>query len=235
MGMRRAGLALVWVAAATLFLAGCGGNDEQRRAAFISFLQTRVLDKPGVHVPQLTDEERDRFGPYADQYAIITDFNKTMDQSVSPKLSAAMGAGSITSLADVVTHRAKLQTAKAGIDAMGSALGDTLARADAAHAKLDQPADLKGVYDKAYDRLVTQPASALKDVVPVMDTVLGEAIDLGRYIDEHRSSVRISGPMVETGDPAVQSAINEKLQSLQTSQRAVQSAQARMQAVVYGR
>jgi hypothetical protein len=117
---------------------------------------------------------------------------------------------------------------------MGSALAGALAQADASHAKLDQPADLKPVYDKAYDRLVTEPAAAFKSIVPVMDKVLGEAIAMGQYIDEHRASVRLSGPMIETSDPAIQSAIGDKLRSLQSNQQAVQAAQARMQAVVYG-
>lgn len=233
MGMRQANLPLVWIVIATLFLAGCGGNEAQR-TAFVNFLQTRVLDKPGIHVPQLSDEERSQFGSYADQYAIITDFNKAMNESVSPKLSAAVRSGAITSLEDVVTQRARLETAKTGINEMNSALTEALARADAAHAKLDQPADLKGVYDKSYDRLVTQPAAAFKDIVPVMNKVLDQAIDLGRYIEEHRSSVRLSGPMIETSDPAVRSAINEKLQALQANQQAVQAAQTRMRSIAYG-
>src|SRR5262245_4725283 len=100
--MRRAGLMVAGIVAAALLLAGCGGNEGQQRAAFVQFLQTRILDKPGLHVPQLTDEERARFGPYADHYAIITDFNETMDKSVSPKLMAAMSAGSIRFVSDVV-------------------------------------------------------------------------------------------------------------------------------------
>jgi hypothetical protein len=39
---------------------------------------------------------------------------------------------------------------------------------------------------------------------------------------------------METGDSAVRSAINEKLQTLQANQRAVQEAQARLRSVVYG-
>lgn len=232
--MRRASFTLAAIAAAVLFLAGCGGNKQQQGAAFVNFLQTRVLDKPDIHVPKLTDDERASFGPYADQYAIITDFNQAMDKSVSPKLSAAMSAGSIRSIGDVVTQLDKLQAAKAGMGAMSGALGETVARADAAHAKLEQPAEVKLVYDKAYDRLVTQPAAAFKEIAPVMDTVLGQAIDLGRYLGEHRASVRLSGPLVETSDPAVRAAINDKLQSLQASQQAVQAAQARMRSVVYG-
>ena len=220
---------------ATFLLVGCGGNEGQQRAAFVQFLQTRILEKPGIHVPKLTDEERTQFGPYADDYAIITDFNKAMDESVSPKLSAAMQAGAIRSLSDVVSRRGDLQNARAGITEMGSALSGALSQADAARAKLDRPPDVKSAYDKVYDRLVTQPAAAFRDIVPVMDKVLGEAIELGSYIEEHRGSVRLSGPMIETSNPAIQAAINEKLQSLQSNQQAVQTAQARMQAVVYGR
>ena len=234
MRMRQANLTLVWIAIATLFLAGCGSSEGQQRAAFVTFLQTRILDKPGIHVPKLTDEERSRLGAYAEDYAIIADFNKAMDESVSPKMTAAVRAGSIRSIGDAVNERPRLEAARTGINEMGSALTQALTQADAAHARLDQPAELKAVYDKAYDRLVTQPAAAFKDIVPVVNTVLGEAIDLGKYIDEHRASVRVSGPLIETSDPAVQSAINQKLQSLQAKQQAVQAAQARMRAIVYG-
>jgi hypothetical protein len=210
--MRRATMAWAAIAIVALALAGCGSSEPAERAAFVTFLQTRVIDKPGVHVPRLTDEERDRLGAYGDHYAVIAEFNKAMDDSVSPKFKAAISSGAIRSLEDVVTRRAELQSAKAGIAAMSGALDDSLARADAARAKLDQPAEVK----------------------PVYDTVLGEAIELGRYIEEHRSSVRLSGPLIETSDPAVRAAINAKLESLQAKQRAVQSAQARLRSVVYG-
>jgi len=232
--MRRASLTLVWIVIASLFLAGCGGNEGQQRAAFTEFLKTRILDKPGLHVPKLTDEEKASFGPYAAHYAIITDFNKAMDESVSPKLSGAMEAGAIRSLADVVSARARLEAARAGINEMGSALTTALAQADAAHAKLDQPVDLKATYDKAYARLVTEPAASFKDIVPVIDKAMGDAISLSQYIDEHRSSVRVSGPNIETRNPAVQSAINEKLSAIQSDQQAVQAAQSRVRSIMYG-
>lgn len=235
MKIRQAGLTAVWIAVATLFLAACGGNDAQQRVAFTEFLQTRILDKPGIRVPRLTDEERKQFGPYADHYAVIADFNQTMNRSVSPKLTAAVKAGLISSIQDTVTQRARLETARTAINAMGAALTEAQAQADAARAKLDQPDDLKLVYGKAYDRLVTQPATVFKDVVPVMDAVAGEAIDLGRYLEENRASVQVSGSIVETNDPAIQSAINEKLQSLQAKQQALRTAQTRMQAVAYGK
>ena len=221
------------VLAATL-LTGCGGGERTQRTAFVNFLQTRILDKPGIHVPQLTPQERTSFGPYADDYAVIADFNTAMNNSVSPKLTTVVAAGSITSLEDVVTRRAQLEAAKTGIDAVGGALDDSVKRADAAHARLDQPADVKPVYDQAYDRLVTRPATAFKGIVPIVDTVLGQAVDLGRYIDAHRSAVQLSGSTVRASEPAVRSGINDRLQALQSSQQAVLTAERRVQSVFYG-
>lgn len=233
--MARATWITGFAAIATLLLAGCGNSDGEQRKAFVAFLQTRILDKPGMHVPQLTADERASFGHYADDYAVITDFNKTMTESVSPKLTATMSAGSISSLQDIVTRRPQLETVKSSLGAMANVLRDDIARTDAAHAKLDQPAEVKPVYDKAYDRLVTQPAAAFQGIVPVMTDVLGQAIDLGGYIDAHRATVKVSGSTVETNDPTVRSAINDRLRSLQASQQAVQSAQTKMQSVVYGK
>lgn len=233
--MARATWITGFAAIATLLLAGCGNSDGEQRKAFVAFLQTRILDKPGMHVPQLTADERASFGHYADDYAVITDFNKTMTESVSPKLTATMSAGSISSLQDIVTRRPQLETVKSSLGAMANVLRDDIARTDAAHAKLDQPAEVKPVYDKAYDRLVTQPAAAFQGIVPVMTDVLGQAIDLGGYIDAHRAAVKVSGSTVETNDPTVRSAINDRLRSLQASQQAVQSAQTKMQSVVYGK
>ena len=41
-----------------LLLAACGDKEPEQRAAFTQFLQTRIIDKPGVRVPQLTAEEK---------------------------------------------------------------------------------------------------------------------------------------------------------------------------------
>lgn len=221
-------------AAAAMLLAGCGNSDVDQRKAFVAFLQTRVLDKPGIHVPQLTSDERASFGHYADDYAIITDFTKTMTESVSPKMDAAMSVGSISSLEELVAQRSRMRTVKSSMGAMATVLRDDIAQADAAHAKLAQPAEVEAVYDKAYDRLVTKPAAAFGGIVPVIDTILGQAIDLSDYLDSHRGAVQLSGSMVQTADPVVRSALDDRLRSLQSSQKSVMAAQAKMQSVIYG-
>ena len=82
--MRRPNLAWAWIVIAVLLLAGCGGNEGQQRAAFTEFLQTRILDKPGVHLPRLSDEDKAHFGPYADHYAIISDSTRRWTTAFRP-------------------------------------------------------------------------------------------------------------------------------------------------------
>ena len=44
---------LVLAAALPFMLAACGDKEPEQRAAFTQFLQTRIVDKPGVRVPKL--------------------------------------------------------------------------------------------------------------------------------------------------------------------------------------
>ena len=147
---------LVLAAALPLMLAACGNQEPEQRAAFTQFLQTRIVDKPGVRVPQVTDEEKKSFGDYAAHYAVITDFNSGMDASVKP-LPGIMQKGAVRSLNDIVTRRDDIKAVQASLNEMGEALLAQRAKADTAHAQLKQPDDLKAVYDKAYEKTVSLP------------------------------------------------------------------------------
>lgn len=215
-------------------LGACSDREADQRRAFVGFLQSRVLDKPGLHVPQLTAEERTSFGPYADHYAIITNFHRVMNESVSPKLGDAMARGAIRSVSELTARRSDVVAAKATIDAMAAALGTDQAEADAAHRKLDQPPDVKPVFDAAYDRLVTATVTAFGDVVPISDKVFSEMLDLADYLNAHKDRVKVSGDAVQATDRATQAELGARLQVLQTDQQGIQAAQSRFQQFVYG-
>ncbi|WP_088139446.1 DUF3053 domain-containing protein [Achromobacter xylosoxidans] len=225
---------LVLAAALPLMLAACGNKEPEQRAAFTQFLQTRIVDKPGVRVPQLTDEEKKSFGDYAAQYAVITDFNAGMDASVKP-LSGIMQKGSMRSLNDIVTRRDDLKTVQASLNEMGAALKEQQARADAARAQLKQPEDLKAVYDKAYEKTVSLPADTFRDVLPQLNATFDSSLKIADYVAAHAAQIDISGPVVKVQDPAVQAELNQLLQDLNAQAKNVQQAQTRMQAVMVGR
>ncbi len=226
-----AGLALAF----TVALSACGDPEADQRKAFAEFLQTRIIDKPGIHVPQLTPENRTAFGPYADHYAVITKFNEAMNTSISPKLNAAVQGGAIRSLGDLLKRRSDIETARTTLASMSAALDGAVSEADAAHAKLVQPPDLKTVYDNAYTRLITDTATTFRQVVPVADTVFAKALGLADYLEANKAKVKVSGASAQVTDRKVQDELNAKLEDLQSNQQAMQEAQAKFQKLVYGK
>jgi len=225
---------LLLVAALPLVLAACGDKEPEQRAAFIQYLQTRIVDKPGVRVPKLTDEEQKSFGDYAAHYAVITDFNAGMDASVKP-LSGIIQKGALRSLNDIVTRREDMKAAQQSLSDMGVALKDQQTKADAAHAQLKQPADLKTVYDKAYEKTVSLPADTFRDVLPQLNATFDSGLKIADYVEAHKAQIEISGPIVKVNDPAVQTGLNQLLQNLNEQAKNLQQAHTRMQALMLGR
>lgn len=231
--IRRLGAIAVLVAFGFV-LAACGNKEAEQRKAFVSFLQTRVLDKPGLRVPVPTGEEKASFGDYAQHYAVITDFNEGMNKSVSQPMTQIMAKGALRSIADLSSRRDDLKAAKEGLTGLRTALDEQAARADAAHAKLKQPDDLKQVYDKAFDKTVTAPASVFKEVFPALDTVFDSALAIGDFLEKNKAKIQVVGTTVTVTDPAVQAELNKMLQQLNGQSAAINAAQQKMQAMVRG-
>lgn len=225
---------LVLIAALPLLLAACGDKEPEQRAAFTQFLQTRIVDKPGVRVPTLTDDEKKSIGEYASHYAVITDFNTDMEASVKP-LTGIMQKGALRSLGDIVARRDDLRTVQTTLNDMTEALKAQQAKADAAHAQLKQADDLKAVYDKAYEKTVSLPADTFRDVLPQLNATFESALKIADYVEAHKSQIEISGAIVKVSDPAVQAELNQLLQDLNAQAKNVQQAHTRMQALMLGR
>ncbi|SEP89070.1 Protein of unknown function [Pseudomonas sp. NFACC02] len=216
-----------------LVLAACGSSEPDQRAAFKQFLQTRIVDKPGVHVPKLTPDESKSFGEYATHYAVITDFNNGMDASVKP-LGSLVQKSTVRSLGDVVSRRDDLRAVQSGLNDMAAQLKAQQAKADSAHVQLKQPEDLKAVYDSAYDRTVSVPANTFLSVVPQINGALDSSLKVADYLDAHKAQIEINGPVVKVKDAKVQAELNALLQDLNAQAQTVQKAQARMQSMMLG-
>jgi hypothetical protein len=226
-------LSLTGLVLLVLLIAGCD-NEPTQRKAFIDFLQTRILDKPGLHVPHLTAEDEKTFGGYAKQYAIITDFNDGLDKSVAKPMTEAINRGAIRSLDEVVTRRTDFVAARDGIAQLRDAIDKQLATADAAHAALKQPDDLKPVFDKAYERDVTIPAKTFADISPDLSQALTAIVDLGDFITQHKDKVTINGSLIETSDPALQPQLTALVTALTAKNEAIAKAQQHLRLVMNG-
>jgi hypothetical protein len=147
-------------------------------------------------VPHPTADEIKTRGSYASQYAIITGCNDVLSEHVTAPMNQAVSRGAVTSLQDLITRRSDLTEIRRGMADLRTELDKQLAAADAAHAALKQPADLKSVFDAAYGRDVTGPANAFQQVIPVAESALAAAVDVGDFIAQHGNAVSVQGAQV---------------------------------------
>lgn len=215
-------------------LAGCSSEASDRKT-FIEFLQTRIIDKPGLNVPRLTAQEEKSFGQYGQHFAVIRDFNGALDTKVATPMGALMSKGMPRNIAELMNRRADLAAMKTITTTLRTSIDTELGKADAARAALKQPADLKVVYDKAYARTVTEPAASVKQVLPAVEDVLASAEKLAAHLDANKASVEIKGSSIAISDPAVLAQANVLMTQMGEKSEAIMAAQRKMTSLLSGR
>ena len=198
---------------AALALSGCGSESGERKA-FIEFLQTRVLNTPRAAVPKLNEQQRKAFGAYAAHYDIITGFNQEMSDSPLTKMMAAMQ--SMRSLPQLLAKRTQVNELLEHIPQAEQDVKARIDRATAAKNALSQPADLKAVYDAAFDKLVTQLGGVMLQLLPAMKGMLAATMELVTYVEQNPKEVSFVGSNVQATTQASLDKVNVLLKKLET-------------------
>jgi hypothetical protein len=214
-----------------LALAGCDDEASERRA-FIDFLQEHIVARPGVHLVLMKPDMAKSFGRYASQYQPILDFHANLD--LHPLESVARLKGQISDLSDLVAHRGELKTLRDAVPNMIATVEQKLAAIDAAHAAMQQPADLKEVYDKAYDRLVTRPATLMLKMLRLMPSSLDAMMALADYAADNVKDIRVRGMGGTSDDPVVERHIQELAEAMHRNDGAVDELKRQLQALLNG-
>lgn len=215
-------------------LAGCSSEATERKS-FIDFLQTRIIGKPGLNVPRLTPQEEKTFGQYTSHFNVIRDFNGALDSKVATPMRSLMAKGMPRTIPELMSRRADLATMRSVSTTLRTGIDAELVKADAARAALKQPDDLKPVYDKAYARTVTEPARAIRDVLPAVESVLVSAEKLAAHLDSNKDSVKISGSTIQISDPKVLAEANVLMEQMGEKSNEIVAAQRKMNSLMTGR
>ncbi len=229
----------------SIFLAGffalsfgvtaCGGNEPAERKAFIEFLQTQVLDKPGVHVPKPTEAETKAFGSYAEHYAVITNVATDPEMmAIGGQMAQAIAVGAPRSLQEVLDRQKDIQTLRDSIAKLRGALDQKLSNAEAARDALKQPSDLKAVFAAAFERNVGDPARAFRSTFPIVDEALEGVQKIAEFLNAHRGQVAVSGSNIQVDDPKLRAELDVMLNALNGTSKQLQEAQRRMRVVLTG-
>ncbi len=214
-----------------LVLTGCDDEPAERKA-FIDFLQVHIVSRPGVHLMLMNEELAKSFGPYASHYQIILDFNSGLD--LSPLEQVAHLKSQISDLNDFVAHRDELKTLLDAVPGMIALCEGKLSTANTARAALQQPPDLKEVYDKAFDRLVTRPGTLLVKMLTLLPSSLDAMIALADYVAKNDQDIRVVGMSGTSQDPVVQRHVAELVDALHANDAAADDLKSQLQALING-
>jgi hypothetical protein len=214
-----------------LVTTGCNDEPTERRA-FIDFLQEHIVSRPGVHLMLMNAELAKTFGPYASHYQIILDFNSNLDLSALERVSHLKGQ--ISDLNDLAAHREDLRTLRQAVPGMIDIVDKKLATATAAHAALQQPPDLKEVYDKAFDRLVTRPGTLLAKMLGLLPGSLDAMIALADYVADHANVIQVEGMKAASDDLAVDQRLSVLIEAVHKNDDAVDDLKRQFQGLLNG-
>ena len=136
---------------------------------------------------------------------MILDFNKDMkaptDDFIAQLIKLGFGPNPAPrTIEQLAAMPADLTAAKDVVDKLEQGIETRLAKTNADRAALKQPDDLKTVYDKTFDKLVTAPAVAFDNSAKALDGGIDATIALVAYINAHRGKLIVSGMQIQAKD-----------------------------------
>lgn len=222
---------LALLALALLGLAACG-NEAGERKAFIEFLQARILDQPGLRVPKLTDADQKSLGRYAAHYAVIGDFNDSMSKAFNEASPAIQTMASLSTPQALMQGQARIGEARAALAKVKGQLSEQRSKTQADRAKLEQPDDVKAVFQPAYEKTVIKPSELMLKVLDQTDGILAEAQDFATFLKANEASMKFNGMQVEVDSPALLEQLNAHLGALNDKRQKLMELQSELNAMV---
>jgi hypothetical protein len=232
--MRGCGKAIFSVIGLSLLLAACSGKEPQQRRAFADLLQSR-LSAASTPAISLSPAEASAIGGYADDYAVISDFQLSLRDDVETRFRELMNEGRKAADVGPVARRGALVQAREGTAALAQSLRDDLAKAEAGKAALELPPDLKPIYDKAFEKSVSDPAQAFLEVLPTVGQTFAADVAIADFIGAHPGQIEVSGTVILVHDPSIQGQLNQLIDELNEKSRQISAVQGKLQAVINGR
>jgi len=206
-------------------LTGCGDKEADQRKAFIDFLQNTVM-RSGEHLPSLSEDQKQKFGHYVNDYAIIYGFSQQVNRAVDSGMKPVVDElAAIRIPQDYLTRRDSLRQASGSLGVLIQQIQTAKTQADSSKAALKQPEDLKTVYDNVYNKVVTQPANTLQPLLPVLQTLSQDAVQTGDFLQQQGTQVTFNGPAIQFPSQQQASQYNALMSRLATNAQALTQAQ----------
>ncbi len=225
---------LLLVFAALPLLSACGDHEADQAKAFADLLQNRVLENPGVHIPILSDEEREKIGHYAEDFAVLKSFKDDLNAAGEKFGKSLNPVPANMSPLDFPKYRGDLIAARDFFPNVSAEFQSAEAKAEAARGKLHQPDAVKVKYDAAFAQLVTRPTKAFRDLVPLVPPAIESEIQIADFIDAHKADLKSVGGKLATAKPELRKQLEALFAIYLERQAKVQTARRQLELVVEG-
>ncbi|CND20704.1 MULTISPECIES: DUF3053 domain-containing protein [Yersinia pseudotuberculosis complex] len=226
-----------WLAPLLAFLVmflvtACGDKEPEQRKAFIDYLQNTVM-RSGMKLPTLSEDQKQKFGPYVSDYAILVTFSQQLSQSVDASLVPAIEQiNQIRVAQDYLSKRDALQQSAGALNLLVQQIRTAKAQADSAQAALKLPDDLKVVFNRAFDNIVTQPANVLIPAVPVVSSFVQDLVQVGDFLQQQGTQVTFNNGGIQFQTPQQAAQYNTMMSNLVAKYPEMMAAQKRVMKVM---
>ena len=213
-------------------LTACGDKEPEQRKAFVDYLQNTVM-RSGVHIPTLSEDQKQKFGAYTGDYAILVGFSQQLTKSVDASLTPALEqVNQIRTAQDYMSKRDSLQQSIGALNLLGQQIQAAKAQADTARVALKQPDDLKAVYNQVYDKIVTAPANALMPAIPTTAGFVQDLVQVGDFLQAQGNQVSFNNGGVQFRTQQQATQYNTMMSNLVAKQQDLLNAQKTVLAVM---
>lgn len=227
---------LVWALAgvAFIFVSGCAPSEEQQAKSFADFLDQRILDKPGLHVPALTDEERRSFGRFAEDYAVLSGFQAELNTAVKDYAAKLHTVPPRPSVGEIAKYKPDFVAARDFMMKIDRELDGALARAQAARAGLKQPELVASRFSQAFERMVVAPHKVARAIIPPTVNLLDAEIAIADFVAAHQADIVANSFVVEVNNPEVRKELQSLLDAYKAKVPELNTLREKVNSVMHG-
>lgn len=205
---------LLSITGTCLLLAGCekktSSPEDIQADSFVTFLEQSLLNQPTLSTPHLSQEQKQTFGPFADQYKIITDFHDSLNEVMEPLFPQLISL--LKQLETLPKIQKNWHSAKTVSTLIKEQIKPELDKAyqDALNAKKDlkQPDHVKKAFDTVFEKCVEKPTILARDLFLTFDQSLNAVERMGAFLEDNQESISFQGIIVRSNNAAIQSELD---------------------------
>lgn len=213
-------------------LAACGDKEADQRKAFIDYLQNTVM-RGGIKVPTLSEDQKQKLGKYTGDYAILVTFSQNFSRATDSSLTPLDNVISqIRVPQDYLLKRDDIRQASGALNMLGQQIQNAKAQADGAKAALKQPDDLRAVYDKAYAKVVSDPANAVMPQIPMAASLAQDLLQAGDFLQAAGTQARFDNGGIQLQTQQQVAQYNQMMSNIAAKHQDLLAAQSRSTAVL---